>query len=52
MFVLSITWHRHVNKEKKMEQYENVKLEIIVFDSEDIVTASPGGDTDGGDVEI
>ena len=27
-----------------MDKYEELKMELIIFESEDVITASPGGD--------
>lgn len=32
-----------------MEKYEELKIEIIAFDNEDIITESLGNDSNGGD---
>lgn len=35
-----------------LEKYEVPEMEIIVFDREDIITASEDGKIDGGEVDI
>ncbi len=33
------------------EQYEAPEMEIVVFETEDVITTSPGGNQQGNDVE-
>ncbi len=33
------------------EQYEALEMETVVFDTEDVITTSPGGNQQGNDVE-
>lgn len=35
-----------------MDKYEVLEMEVIFFEEEDVITGSPGSDSDGEEIEI